>query len=386
MKAVATLLSGLALAVALGGCASTAPMPPADDLFHDAAFRAPTQAIDPDAALAISPAMRAYLKENYFNRTREVDRRRQLLNALFRGDLRLEYDAAITRNAAQAFDARSGNCLALVLMTASFAKELGFSVRYQSLIGEEAWSRSDDLYIGIGHVNLRLDDPMERVGFPYVPANSMVVDFLPESDARSLNTKVVGERTVIAMYLNNRAVESLTQGLVDDAYWYAREAIRTDRDLVGGYVTLGVVYRARHEPLWAEQVLRRVADHEPDNVYALSNRVLALRDLGRTTEADALTRRLEALDPNPPFVYFNEGMAAYRAGQIDAARRLFAKEVARAPYHHEFEYWLAVTYAEQHDIARATVHLKRAMDVSITRKDHDLYAGKLDRLRALRTQ
>ncbi len=38
------------------------------------------------------------------------------------------------------------------------------------------------------------------------------------------------------------------------------------------------------------------------------------------------------------------------------------------------------------DAERATIHLKRAMDVSTTRKDHDLYAGKLDRLKALRTQ
>ena len=78
-------------------------------------------------------------------------------------------------------------------------------------------------------------------------------------------------------------------------------------------------------------------------------------------------------------------MAALRAGRVEAARRLFAKEVARAPYHHEFEYWLAVSYMELNDINRATLHLRRAMDVSTTRKDHDLYAGKLDRLKALST-
>ena len=51
----------------------------------------------------------------------------------------------MTRNAAEAFDARSGNCLSLVIMTAAFAKELGLPVRYQNVFVDEAWSRSGDL-------------------------------------------------------------------------------------------------------------------------------------------------------------------------------------------------------------------------------------------------
>ena len=381
MKVVLAALLSLWLAA----CASAPPMPPAADLFHDAAYKAPAQRIDPDAALAVSPAMRAYLAANIGQRVRHFDRRRQLINALYRGDLKLEYDAESTRTAAEAFEARSGNCLALVLMTAAFAKEVGLTVHYQQLVGTEAWSRADQLYIGIGHVNLRLDDPARLNSFPYSDANSMVVDFLPSVDARTLNTTLIKEHTVIAMYLNNRAVETLTSGQLDAAYWWAREAIRTDPEMLGSYVTLAVIYRRSGRPAWAEAALGRVAEREPNNVYAMSNRVLALRDLGREAEAAALAKRLEQLDPQPPFKSFNEGMAAYRAGRIDAARRLFAKEVARAPYHHEFEYWLAVTYVELNDVERASIHLNRAKEVSTTRKDHDLYAGKLERLKALTT-
>ena len=155
--------------------------------------------------------------------------------------------------------------------------------------------------------------------------------------------------------------------------------------MLSSYVTLGVIYRRHGQPAWAEAALSRVAEREPNNVYAMSNRILALRDLGREAESAALAKRLEQLDPQPPFKYFNEGLAAYRAGKVDVARRLFAKEVARAPYHHEFEYWLAVTYADLNDMERATIHLRRAQEVSTTRKDHDLYAGKLERLKALST-
>ena len=381
MRILATLL----VAALFAGCASAPPMPPAAPLFHDALFAAPSTPIDGDAALAVSPAMQQYLQTRYLNRLRTTDRRRQLIDALYHGDLRLEYDAAITRTAAQAFDARSGNCLALVMMTAAFAKQLGLTVRYQAVVGDEAWGRNDDLYIGIGHVNLLLEDNARQLGVLSTQA-PMVVDFLAPRDASRLDTREISEATVVAMYLNNRAVESLTQGLIDDAYWWAREAIRRDPTALGAYVTLGVVYRTRHRPELADQAFRRVADREPDNLYAMSNRVLALRDLGRTAEADALVARLAALDPHPPFSYFREGLAALQAGRAADARRLFAKEVERAPYHHEFEYWLAVSYMELKDVDRATIHLQRAMEVSTTRKDHDLYAGKLDRLRALRTQ
>jgi tetratricopeptide (TPR) repeat protein len=377
-------LIALFISVLFVGCASTPRMPSSDGLFHDELFSAPSVLIDPRAALAMSPAMRSYLATKYINRVRPMDRRRQLIEALYRGDLKLEYDAATTRTAAQAFEARSGNCLALVMMTAAFAKELGLTVQYQAVIGDETWDRADDLYISIGHVNLLLEDNVQQSGFVFTQL-PLVVDFLPPNDARTQRTRTIAERTVIAMYLNNRAVESLTQGQVDDAYWWAREALRSDPELLGAYITLGVVYRTRHHAAWSEQALRRVTDREPDNVNALSNRVLALRDLGRTAEADGLAQRLASLDPHPPFSYFREGMAALHAGRVQDARRLFAKEVARAPYHHEFEYWLAVSYMELNDADHATVHLTRAMEVSTTRKDHDLYAGKLDRLKALRS-
>ena len=386
MKATALAALASPLLALFVGCAGAPPMRAANDLFHDDAFAAPAERIDPGAALAVSPAMRAYLAANFARRAGDTDRRQQLFNALRRGDLKLEYDAAVTRTASQAFDARSGNCLALVLMTAALAKELGLSVHYQQIIGDNEWSRADQIYIGIGHVNLRIDDPAKRSNFPYIDGNSMIIDFQPSVDARRLHSRDVPERSVVSMFLNNRAVELLTNGRANDAYWWVREAIRVDPDMLGAYVTLGVIYRSRGQAAWAERTLARVAEREPDNVYAMSNRVLALRDLRREAEANELSKRLQALDPHPPFSYFNEGLAAYRAGRIEAARRLFAKEVARAPYHHEFEFWLAITYYELNDLERAAVHMRRAKEISTTRKDQDLYAGKLERLKSLTTQ
>src|SRR5207249_7258659 len=53
--------------------------------------------------------------------------------------------------------------------------------------------------------------------------DSMTIDFLPPADLRGARTWAIDEPTIIAMYMNNRAVESLTSGRMDDAYWWARE-------------------------------------------------------------------------------------------------------------------------------------------------------------------
>ena len=380
MKTAAVLLISFWLAA----CASTPPMPPADSLFHDELFEAPSAPIRPDDAMAVSAEMRRYLASKIKS---GVDRKQQLIDALYRKDeLLLEYDAALTRTAAQAFDARSGNCLALVMMTAAFAKELGLSVRYQSVLGDDTWDRAGDIYVSVGHVNLTLSDRPPQAGLSIMDTGQLTVDFVPPRNARAVRARVIQEHTVVAMYLNNRAVESLTRGEVSDAYWWARDAIRKDPQLTSAYITLAVVYRNQRHPELAEQALARVAAREPGNTKAMSNRVLVLRDLGRQAEAEVLQQQLLQLDPHPPFSYFHEGMAALRERRFEAARNLFTKEVDRAPYHHEFQFWLAVTYLELHDAGRATAHLTRAMEVSTTRKDHALYAAKLGRLKALGPQ
>ena len=64
------------------------------------------------------------------------------------------------------------------------------------------------------------------------------------------------------------------------------------------------------------------------------------------------------------------------AGDYVRARELFAKEVDRAGYYHEFHYWLARAYVGLGDDLQARKHLQIAMENSTTRKDHDIYAAK----------
>jgi tetratricopeptide (TPR) repeat protein len=364
----------------LAACATPPPqIPPPEFLLNDSLFAPPSQQVSTDDLFALSEPMKVYLRTQINREVRIRGPQQALIYALYEKDhLKLQYDASATRNAAQAFEARAGNCLSLVILTTAFAKELGLKVRYQSAYLEETWSRAGDLLVRSGHVNVTLDRRLADAGSVMGPdGGAMTIDFLPAEDLRGLRARDVAEETIVAMYMNNKAVEALADGQLEDAYAWSRAAIRYNPHFLSSYNTLGVVYMRRGELGWAEKAFNYVLEREPTHVRAMANLLHALSRLGRESEAAALSRRLAQIEPIAPFHYFNLGRLAMEQENFRLARDLFAKEVARADYHAEFHFWLALANYKLGEIEPAHKHLSLAIQNSVTRKDHDLYAAKL---------
>jgi tetratricopeptide (TPR) repeat protein len=378
----------LSLGLLLGACATgPAPdVPPA--LLDDAQFGQASEPIDPADVFRLSAAMREYLDTEIIPAARTSGGIRQALTEELynRGKLKLEYESSMTRNAAQAFDARSGNCLSLVIMTAAFAKELGLKVTYQSIGTDDMWSRAGDFYFLSGHVNLQLEKHVSEMDARYDRNGTYTIDFLPSENSVGWNATIISEDRVLAMYMNNRAAEALVRGQVDDAYWRAREAIRLDPGFLSALNTLGVVYLRHGDPRRAEAVLGFVTQRDKDNPRVLANYAQALRDLGRTDEAEAIQQRLAKIEPYPPFYFFNRGQAALHAGNLVDAREYFKRELDRSPDYHEFHYWLAIADFGLGRVDEARKELALAMQDAVKRSDHDLYAAKLDKLKAYMQQ
>ncbi|WP_313176656.1 tetratricopeptide repeat protein [Massilia sp.] len=386
MKSWFLLLRYLPLLALLSGCASAPSRPTAElaALFDDSAFPAPTNPVDASTLFALSAPMRAHLDSSAFKtKLRDKGAARGLVAALYsKSDLQLDYDASITRTAAQTYAARSGNCLSLVIMTAAFARALGMEVRFASVASEETWNRSDSLYLVSSHVNIAL---APRPSGPFsvsTDAEPLVIDFLASKEAARLPSTELAEEDIVALYMNNRAVEELMAGRAADAYWWARAAILKRPSSLEAYNTLAVTYARSKRPLMAERVYRAALARYPDSLVVMQNLAQELDGNGKHEEAQALLRRIERLYPAPPYHWFDRGMAAYKAGDMREAKALFAREVARAPYNDEFHFWLGVAYLGLGEVETAAKELALARDTSTRIDARERYAAKLGHLRA----
>lgn len=373
---------GACLGACLTGCTTVAP-PPADSLFRDDLF-APVATPDASLVMAADAAMRSYLETSLAGSAQRRDPRAALLDALRRsGDLRLTYDASRTGTASETFHARSGNCLSLALMTAALARALGVPATFREVQVTPEYERVGGLLLQSGHVNLLLSRGSARSLWG---DDDLVVDFLPGVDLRGQRSTTLTDATALAMFMNNRAAETLATGSLDDSYAWARAALQQDAGYAPAANTLAVVYLRRGEKQAAEAALRHALASDERNTAALSNLAQLLRQSGRPEVATVVEARLASLQPDPPFRDFEQGRAALERGDAVRAAELFARELRRQPYQHEVHFWAAQAWLQLGDGRRAAEHLRAAMDYSPTVARQRVYGAKLDHLRAQRLQ
>ncbi len=375
------------LLVALAACAGPRiPPPDPTALLRDDAFQ-PSRVPSDFDVFAVSPAMRRFLDVDIAVQLRRRGKLHGLIEALqTKAQLKLQYDATRTRTAAETFAARSGNCLSLTVMTAAFARELDLPVTFRQVYAEDSLSRLDRIVFSSGHINIALGHPFPGGDWKKTMGNGVIVDFLPQEDVQSYHWREISENRVSAMFMNNRAAETMVQGDLDAAYGWARAAILRDPRFLKAYDTLAVVYLRHGELDTAETVLREILAREPESVAALSNLAAVLERQGRPQAARAVLAALKRIDPYQPFHFFDLGQAALRRADYASAREYFARELRHNADNHEVLFGLAVAELGLRDARAAERYLAAARDASPNRRDREIYAAKLAWLRARMAQ
>jgi Flp pilus assembly protein TadD len=374
-----------ACACLLAGCATGGGTPSsaeATSFFRDHLFAPPQVKIDAKEVFAVNDAMRRYLRDDIGRQLRMEGKQRGLYDALYaKTQLKLEYDAVKTLTASEAFESRNGNCLSLVILAAALAKQIDVPVYFHRVIVEDTWSRHGGIHFASGHVNVTFGRPSTAFRVISQASDLLTIDFVPPSPNHRAHAFSVGEETILAMYLNNRAAETLATGNTNDAYWWARAAVLQDASFLSSYNTLGVIYNRRGHHADAERVLMHVLAHEPQNLQTMSNLILVLDETGRAEAANRWRTQLAKLQPDPPFRSLNLGIAAMRSGDFRAAKTLFKREVSVNYYSSEAHYWLANALMALGEIKDARAHLDIAAQSSTNRRDAEIYQGKLAKLK-----
>jgi len=380
METIGRVLAAIT-AMAMLGCASVPEQSPESaGIFSDEAFQQFRLQVNPEAVFALTPAMQRYLETTLAPAVRAKGRE-GLIDALYSSQLLgLSYDSRMTRNAGEAFEARAGNCLSLVIMTSAFAKALGIEVRYQRLRAEDIWFRDGDLTQLIGHVNLSLGQGANPAMRASNAPGWLTVDFLPLDDAQRTRVRTIEEQRVVAMYFNNRAAETLVEGRVEQAYWWAKASIEQDRSFASGYITLAVIYFRRGQDLMTERTLQLALTVEPDNPQALYNLAAVLRRSGRLAEAQTVEKRLSLVQPQTPIGLYKTGLAAYQHGDYENARVSFAKALRSAPEEQDFHFMLGMAYWRLGQRESALEELERARRLARDERQSRVYSAKLSQL------
>jgi len=384
---LAAWLVALLMPLLMAGCAALPAPPPVAPLLHDDLFGQPERPPEAAQVFALSAPMRAHLQALQQVSRSPADLPRALAESLYRpGALRLDYDASTTLNAAQAFDARAGNCLSLVVMTAAMAQALDLPVDFQRVPGGEQLRRETDLTLRTGHVNLvlgaRRARPLLGGGPGGIVGPRLLIDFLPPELARGLPAEPIDTPRVLAMFMNNRAVEALLAQQPAQAYAWAREALWQDGGFWPAYNTLGVVYQRAGHLDAAAAAFEHLLAQDDQQVAAMANLAQVRQAQGRDAEAARWTQRRLALEPYPPFHLLRLGQAALAAGDAAQARRLFNRELQLHGASHEVYFELARAHLAAGDPGRAEQALQQAQAFSATAVQQARYAGKLAALRA----
>ncbi|MDH4050423.1 MAG: hypothetical protein OEU93_02520 [Rubrivivax sp.] len=367
-------LNAIWLSMLLVGC-STTDMPgrqvPAA-VFDDAYFGADRATHDPAAVIAMSPQMRNYLRDVIVPRSPVTGRVQGLVDALNSTDhLKLVYDSSATRTASETFDARRGDCLSLLLMTAAFAREMGLEVRFQKILTRDVQVPEGDLIRVVGHVNIGLARHAPRDVQDWV-----MVDFIPPEDAGRLRFQPLTQQRIQAMYFNNKAVEALEAGQHGQAYWWLRASSASDPGFASAYITLGALWDRAGRTDLAKESLAYALALDPGNPSAVNNLAMA------TTERSSVPARPpDAVDVVATSAARRELVGLLKTGRYDEARRSIEEALKQAD-RPELRLLLAVAYSGLHQNASAIRELDAVrVDTRTAPATQSLLGAKLSALR-----
>lgn len=374
----------LLMLILMSACTTQAPIMQAPPLFHDALFEKAHVDFNPNDIFKLNEDMLNYINIDLARQRRSDGNELALYNALYnKREMRINYDARRTKTAVETFNDRAGNCLSLVIMTAAFAKAMDFPVTYQDVHVEEQMSHIDDLYFSSRHVNILIGKKSTALIRDNIDEQLLKIDFLSPRETFGQIAKTIGENTIIAMYLNNRAAEILAEKKHAQAYWWLRQAIQIDPSYSPAYNTLGIIYWQKGYYQYAKPALEYALALEPDNLNVMSNLAQIYLLNGELERGEKLAAYVKENRPAPYLHYLRMGKAEMNSANYAEAKTLFIKELKREPEHHEVHFWLALAHYRLNELNEAKIHMSKAQEFGYTETDKRVYASKLNALRKL---
>ncbi len=338
------------------------------------ALCAPQTTGPPSAAnpLELTPEVRSFVDYKVDRTLLPMPRLEALVTAVFQ-DSALGFGyAPETRSAAETFASRGGNCLSFTILFIAMARHLELDARFREVEIAPSWSKNG-MFVSLNkHVNAAV----------FIGGQGYVVDVFPGVNRIEVGGQVVGDERGLAHYYNNKGVDALGRGRLEEAESYLRRALQADPCMALAWINLGVAHNHAGQLAEAESCYRKALELNPEDLAAISNLAVVCERSGRLREARRyLTRAREFREKNP-YHHFGLGQQAFESGRYLDSIAHYKKALRLKSSEHHFHFALARAYAQLDRPEEAIRCLQRALKYAPDALGKSRYSRKLELLQA----
>ena len=301
--------------------------------------------------LEMSPRMDRFLNQ-YVTEKDGSDLRRQLLAIAIADSsiLGFYYNDVRTLTAEQAFNTRSGNCIAFANLFIALAREAGLDARYHEVSIPPEWTSRDDTFIIAKHINVLVDSPR----------GSYEVDISGREIKAGARRRVMTDREAKALFFNNLAIDALFADDIRTAHAYLVKAIETAPKSADAWSNLGVVLARNEQYSDAELAYLTALEIDGGDRTAMSNLYELYFLQEKLDEAQALQARVERYRQDNPYYLLQLSDEAIEHKQYSAALDLLTRAISKKENEHRLHFAMAKTQylagerdAAEHSLSRA---------------------------------
>lgn len=334
--------------IGLAGCATqpvATALPP--DLWQDELFdyRVSRVVEGRDAVFDLDEGVRQSLALQAGDLRSTEGRIDMLVDRLYgSAGIRLAYGSGHTTGASQTWINQRGDCLSLTILAYAAAKYLGLPARMQEVRVPALVDRRGGVDYVNEHVNLHIRADTEvLVNGQIFSTGGFVIDFEPQPGARG-SGRWLSENAILARYYNNRATEYLARDDRANAYAYFRAAVNLAPDYAPLYTNLATLYARQGLAGPAEQLLHHALAQGGASYAPLRAMAQLLQALGRHDEAAHFTELLAKRQDEDPYHWLGLGLDALGAGRNSDAITALEKAATLTSGFEEIHYHLGLAY------------------------------------------
>ncbi len=358
---------------------------PVDSLYLDQKFPKPKLfAIESEQEIFMLDEEMQLMVQNSINNTRNTKKKAmKLLNHIFSQEkIALNYLSNANLTAREAYHSHIANCLSLTIMAYALAEEANLHVNFQQVNVPEYWVRNGQYNLLTGHVNLLVKQSAHLDKNIVFGNNDIQIDFDPYILKQQFPKKIIDKSTVLAMFYNNKGGQALVDNEYDIAYQYLKAATLADVTFSPAWGNLAVLYRLTDNLSIAEKTYRYTTEIDSNNLTALTNLAILLRDQNNYAEADSIESKLSIKRRKNPYYHAVLADEAYYRHNYSQALKHYRKAIKLNNKIHELYFGVAKVYYQMNKLSEAKKAMNKALSLNKVRSTEHQYVAKLNFLKA----